>query len=110
MRFSVLSILAYSCVCTIGDVSIDGEVSVHQPHLVLKLLLNTIEQILDVAAHGAQVGNLLRLRKVHASPHFCASICHVELNGQVFEITLERAMFACHLYLFCFNCDLDTLG
>merc|ERR1739848_489699 len=44
---------------------VDGEVRIHQPHSVFELLLDSVEEILDVAAHGAEAGELLRGGEVH---------------------------------------------
>eukprot|EP00409_Alexandrium_fundyense_P003546 CAMPEP_0185901588 /NCGR_PEP_ID=MMETSP0196C-20130402/932_1 /TAXON_ID=2932 /ORGANISM="Alexandrium fundyense, Strain CCMP1719" /LENGTH=135 /DNA_ID=CAMNT_0028620265 /DNA_START=140 /DNA_END=543 /DNA_ORIENTATION=+ len=64
---------------TIDDVGIDGEVGIDEPHPVLKSVLDTIEEVTDMAADTAQHGELLGLGKIHPGLHLLAGIPHPEL-------------------------------
>mmetsp|Transcript_176358 Transcript_176358/g.565505 ORF Transcript_176358/g.565505 Transcript_176358/m.565505 type:complete len:225 (+) Transcript_176358:3-677(+) len=93
----------------VGDGGVDGEVSIHQPHLVLELLLHAVEQIVDVAADGAEHGELLRLGEVHLGPDLMAAVRKVQLDGQVLEVALQLAMLALDLDDLGVDGDLDAL-
>jgi len=94
---------------TVHNVHVDGEVRIDKAHLVLKLLLDTIEQVADVTAHCVQHGTLLALGKVHAGNHFLAAITQEQLNWQVLEVPTQLSMFALHFNLLGFDSDLHTL-
>jgi len=82
------------CLATVGDVCIDWEVRVHEPHLVTELLLNTVEKILDVAADTSQCCNLLRLGKVHPGLHHMVLLVKPEFNRKMPEVPLECSKLA----------------
>ena len=94
---------------TVDDVHVDGEVRIDKAHLVFELLLNTIKQVADVAAHGVQHGALLALGEVHAGNDFLATISQVQLDRQVLEVTSQVSMFALHLHFLGLDGDLHTL-
>ena len=94
----------------IGDVGVDGEMRVDETHLVDKLLLNTIEEVADVAADTAELGKMLGLRKVHLRADLLAAVDHLKLHGCVPEVALQGAMLAGDLHNLGLDADLEALG
>jgi len=76
----------------ISDVRVDGEVRINQPHSVLELMLNAVEQVTNVAADSVDRRKLLRLRKEHARLHLFAAVAYPQLEWKMLEVPLQSAM------------------
>ena len=61
---------------TVAGVGDDGRVSIHQARLALELMIDTIEQVADVAADIANHGELICRGEERASLHFLVRVCN----------------------------------
>ena len=80
------------------DVDVDGEVGVHQAHLVLKTLGDALDEVLDVGARRPDGGQLLALAERHLDAHHLGAAARLgvvrrqeHVDGQVLEVAGEGA-------------------
>lgn len=97
----------------VGDTSIDGEMSIHEPHLVTVTLGDTGDEILDVAERGADGGGGLPGAEPSVDlqlslPGFLIGD-EVEIQVQVFEVSYELATWAFHLNDLSVHLDLNPI-
>ena len=76
--------------------SVDGEVIVHETHLVAETLGKTNLHVVDVGADGADRGELLALGEPHVDTESLAVINDLNIDVQVLEVTRKFTTGALH--------------
>lgn len=73
------------------DVSIDGEMCVHQPHLVQKALGDPGDHVLNMGCGGSDGRQVFSLAKMAVHPDLFDSLFleQVQVHRQVFEVPLQ---------------------
>lgn len=91
------------------DAGVDGEMGIHEPHLVPVALGHTGDQVVDVADGSADGGHGLAGAEPCIHLQLSAFIDHLEVQVEMLEVAGEHSSWPCNPNLLRLDFDLDPI-
>lgn len=96
-------------VLVVSNAGVDGEMGVHEPHLIAISLGHSGDQVVDMADGSSDGGRCLSGSEPRIHLQLPAALQHLEVEVQVLEVAGEHSSRPCNPNLLGLDLDLDPL-
>lgn len=86
----------FDSLAVVDNVSIDGKVSIYEPHFILEHLGNTDDHVFDVRTQRTDARALSSRREPHFDAYKLVVVQQFDVYGKMFECVGERSILSLH--------------